>query len=99
MIQWLGRVLGFSQVPSKAAKLPDSDHREDLADPSEIYDIRQLMKRHVPEIASGDVRIRSIARAKGYRTKIAVDSVKPNVDPVRACVGKYSDEIVQRIVE
>ena len=50
-----------------------------------------LIKRHVelevPEIANGIVEIKAAAREPGHRTKIAVWSNDPNVDPVGACVG------------
>jgi N utilization substance protein A len=50
--------------------------------------VRQLFSQEVPEIASGTVEIRAIAREAGSRTKIAVVSIEPNVDPVGSCVGQ-----------
>jgi N utilization substance protein A len=41
----------------------------------------------VPEIASGRVVIRSVARAPGLHTKVAVDTGDPDVDPIGACIG------------
>lgn len=49
--------------------------------------VYQLFVLEVPEIASGVVEIKAIAREPGQRTKIAVASNDPNVDPVGACVG------------
>ena len=49
--------------------------------------VRALVENEVPEIASGDVEIKSIARQAGVRTKIAVDTRKSDVDPVGAVVG------------
>ena len=49
--------------------------------------VRALVENEVPEIASGDVEIKSIARQAGIRTKIAVDTRKSDVDPVGAVVG------------
>jgi N utilization substance protein A len=49
--------------------------------------IRRLFELEVPEIASGVVEIKAIAREPGHRTKLAVASNDPNVDPVGACVG------------
>ena len=49
--------------------------------------IRRLFELEVPEIADGVVEIRACAREPGQRTKIAVWSNDPNVDPVGACVG------------
>jgi transcription termination/antitermination protein NusA len=49
--------------------------------------IFELFKLEVPEIANGVVEIKACAREPGHRTKIAVWSNDPNVDPVGACVG------------
>ena len=49
--------------------------------------IRRLFELEVPEIADGIVEIQACAREPGQRTKIAVWSNDPNVDPVGACVG------------
>lgn len=50
--------------------------------------IAGLFKREVPEINSGAVEIVTIAREAGSRTKIAVSSNQPGVDPVGSCVGQ-----------
>ncbi|MCB1284270.1 MAG: transcription termination/antitermination protein NusA, partial [Microthrixaceae bacterium] len=49
--------------------------------------IKRLFELEVPEIADGIVEIKACAREPGQRTKIAVASNDPNVDPVGACVG------------
>ena len=49
--------------------------------------VKRLFELEVPEIASGAVEIRSIAREPGSRTKIAVHAAEENIDPVGACVG------------
>ena len=49
--------------------------------------IKALFDLEVPEISSGVVEIKACAREPGHRTKIAVWSNDPNVDPVGACVG------------
>ncbi len=49
--------------------------------------IKRLFELEVPEIADGVVEIKSCAREPGHRTKIAVGSNDPQVDPVGACVG------------
>lgn len=50
--------------------------------------VKKLFAREVPEIASGAVEIKAIAREAGARTKIAVSSSQPGVDPVGSCVGQ-----------
>ncbi len=47
----------------------------------------KLFKLEVSEINDGTIEIKSIARDPGYRTKLAVWSNNPKVDPVGACVG------------
>jgi len=49
--------------------------------------VKRLFELEVPEIANGTVVIKSISRDAGSRTKIAVASEDPNVDPLGACVG------------
>jgi N utilization substance protein A len=49
--------------------------------------IKRLFELEVPEISSGVVEIKAVAREPGHRTKIAVWSNDPNVDAVGACVG------------
>ncbi|MGI5828119.1 MAG: transcription termination factor NusA [Patescibacteria group bacterium] len=50
--------------------------------------VSKLFEREVPEVASGAVEIRKIAREAGERTKIAVFSSQSGVDPVGSCVGQ-----------
>lgn len=59
--------------------------------------VKQLFATEVPEISDGTVRIVEIAREPGVRTKIAVSSMNPDVDPVGACVGLKGSR-VQMIV-
>jgi N utilization substance protein A len=49
--------------------------------------VHRLMEAEVPEIKAGTVQVRAIAREPGLRTKIAVSSTEPGLDPVGACVG------------
>ena len=49
--------------------------------------VKRLFEAEVTEVRDGVVEIRSIAREAGSRTKIAVWSNDPDVDPVGACVG------------
>ena len=49
--------------------------------------LRRLLELEVPEIFSGAVEIKSIAREAGSRSKVAVAARQPGVDPVGACVG------------
>lgn len=49
--------------------------------------VKRLFESEVAEVKDGTVEIKSIAREAGSRTKIAVWSNDPDVDPVGACVG------------
>ena len=49
--------------------------------------VKRLFESEVAEVRDGTVEVKSIAREAGSRTKIAVSSHDPNVDPVGACVG------------
>ena len=49
--------------------------------------VQELFELEVPEIEDGIVEIKSISREAGYRTKLAVSSSDPEVDPVGACIG------------
>lgn len=49
--------------------------------------VKRLFELEVAEVKDGTVEIKAIAREAGSRTKIAVKSNDPNVDPVGACVG------------
>ena len=60
--------------------------------------VKRLFELEVPEIHDGVVEVRSISREAGSRTKIAVYSKDPNVDPVGACVG-HKGARVQAIVD
>lgn len=51
------------------------------------YLVKRLFEEEVTEVKDGIVEIKAIAREAGSRTKIAVCSNDPNVDPVGACVG------------
>ena len=50
--------------------------------------VKRLFAREVPEIGSGSVEIKSIAREAGIRTKMTVYSNQQGVDPVGSCVGQ-----------
>ena len=59
--------------------------------------VKRLFELEVPEIQSGTVVIKSIAREAGFRTKVSVFSTDPQVDAVGACVGPRGAR-VERIV-
>ncbi|MDC3132201.1 transcription termination factor NusA [Opitutae bacterium] len=60
---------------------------------SNINFVRRLFGVEVTEISDGTVKIEAMAREAGYRTKIAVSSTDPKVDPVGACVGSRGTRV------
>ena len=55
--------------------------------------VKRLFESEVTEVKDGTVEIKCIAREAGSRTKIAVWSNNPDVDPVGSCVGKNGDRV------
>ncbi len=60
--------------------------------------VKRLFELEVPEIRDGIVEIKSISREAGSRTKIAVHTNDPDVDPVGSCVGPRGTR-VQAVVD
>jgi len=61
--------------------------------------VKRLFELEVPEIFDGTVEIRSIAREAGSRTKMAVLSADPEVDPIGACVGPKGGRVASIVDE
>jgi N utilization substance protein A len=55
--------------------------------------LKKLFELEVPEVAEGVVEIKAVAREPGHRSKIAVSSNEPGVDPVGACVGAKGSRV------
>ena len=55
--------------------------------------VNKIFSLEVPEIASGIVEIKAIARDPGSRTKIAVHSKEENIDPIGSCVGQKGSRV------
>ncbi len=61
--------------------------------------VKRLFEEEVTEIKDGTVEIKSIAREAGSRTKMAVYSNNPDVDPVGACVGQNGSRVNAVVAE
>ncbi len=61
--------------------------------------VKRLFEMEVPEIATGVVQIKSIAREAGSRTKMAVASTDAMIDPVGACVGPRGSRVDKVVSE
>jgi N utilization substance protein A len=49
--------------------------------------VQRLFEQEIPELSDGTIEINSISREPGYRSKVAVRSADPQVDPIAVCVG------------
>ena len=61
--------------------------------------VRRLFELEVPEIGQGVIEIKALSREAGSRSKIAVHSVNPNVDPVGTCIGPKGMRVQEVIRE
>ena len=64
-----------------------------------IMNVRKLFEIEIPEIYEGVIEIKSISRDPGSRSKVAVYSPNPNIDPVGSCVGQKGIRIQNIINE
>ncbi|MFA5894830.1 MAG: transcription termination factor NusA [Candidatus Shapirobacteria bacterium] len=55
--------------------------------------IKELFSREVPEVGNRTVIVEKVARSSGERTKVAVSSSQPGVDPVGSCIGQKGSRI------
>ncbi len=55
--------------------------------------VRKLFAIEIPEIANGSVEVKGVSREAGSRSKIAVQSLATNVDPIGACVGQRGSRV------
>lgn len=55
--------------------------------------VREVFELEVPEIEDGIIELKSIAREAGHRTKVAVSTNDPSVDPQGACIGSRGSRI------
>jgi transcription termination/antitermination protein NusA len=93
------------QVPGEAFRINDFvrayvlDVRKSPKGPQVVLSrsaeglVQRLLELEVPEIADGTVEIMAIARDAGSRSKVAVRSNRPEVDPIGACLGPKSSRI------
>ncbi len=61
--------------------------------------VRKLLEFEIPEIYEGVIEIKGVSRDPGYRSKVAVYSPDPNIDPVGSCVGQKGVRIQNIINE
>ncbi|MDT7960409.1 MAG: transcription termination factor NusA [Armatimonadota bacterium] len=81
-------VLEVKAPPTERGREPRLRDMKVIASRTEPLLVARLLAHEVPEIASGDVEIKAIAREPGERTKVAVHSKNPLIDAVGACLGQ-----------
>lgn len=61
--------------------------------------VKRLFESEIPELSDGTVLLYSVAREAGLRSKVAVFSENPKVDPIGACIGEKGSRIANIITE
>ena len=61
--------------------------------------VKRLFESEIPELSDGTVLLYSVAREAGVRSKVAVYSENPKVDPIGACIGERGSRIASIITE
>ena len=61
--------------------------------------VKRLFESEIPEFSDGSVMLYSVAREAGVRSKVAVYSTNPKIDPIGACIGEKGSRIANIISE
>ncbi len=61
--------------------------------------VKRLFEQEIPEMVNGDVVIASVVREAGVRSKVAVYSTNPKIDPIGACIGERGSRIANILKE
>lgn len=77
----------------KAIITDDTGRKEVVLSRKDPDFIKELFAREVPEVGNRSVTVEKIARTAGERTKVAVSSTQPGVDPVGSCIGQKGSRI------
>ncbi|RRD94009.1 transcription termination/antitermination protein NusA [Clostridiales bacterium COT073_COT-073] len=98
------QVPGETYTPNQSIKVYVLDVKQGNKSPRVMVSrshpelVKRLFEREVPEIYNGQVVVKGISREAGSRTKMAVYSENPEIDPIGACVG-HNGVRVNGIVE
>ena len=111
----LGRILGIlpktELIPNEKIEMSssikvyitkvDSNSRGPIILLSRVHYgfVKRLFELEIPEINEGIILVYSVARDPGNRTKVAVYSENPNVDPIGSCIGEHGSRINRIINE
>ncbi len=104
MMPKAGQIPGERYVEGQTIRVVITEVNKDtkgaqvLVSRSDAKLVKRLFEKEVPEIFQGIVEIKAIAREAGERTKMAVHSYDPDVDPIGACIGPRGTR-VQVVIE
>lgn len=94
-----GEVLEEGQIVKVCVNMQEPDARRGIRAREVLLTrvspafVTKLFEVEVPEIAQGTVEIKAVSREAGSRSKVAVQSLNPNVDAVGACIGTHRSRI------
>lgn len=77
----------------KSISEDDSGRKDIILSRKDPDFIKELFAREVPEVGNRTVVVEKVARSSGERTKVAVSSTQPGVDPVGSCIGQKGSRI------
>jgi len=77
----------------KSISEDDTGRKEIILSRKDPDFIKELFSREVPEVGNRTVIVEKVARSSGERTKVAVSSSQPGVDPVGSCIGQKGSRI------
>jgi N utilization substance protein A len=55
--------------------------------------VQEIFKQEIPEIRDGVIEIKGLAREAGFRSKVAVFTADPSIDPIGSCIGQRGSRI------
>ncbi len=55
--------------------------------------VKEIFKQEIPEVADGVIEIKGLAREAGFRSKVAVATNDPSIDPIGSCIGQRGSRI------
>ncbi len=61
--------------------------------------VKRLFEHEIPELANGTIILQQVVREAGVRSKVAVYSTNPNIDPIGACIGERGSRIASILKE
>ncbi len=61
--------------------------------------VKNIFMEEIPEVTSGVIQVKGVAREAGFRSKVAVFTADPSIDPIGSCIGQRGSRITTIIEE